>query len=56
MSAEKRIEPDDQAPATEEAEDAALDRAIEEGLTTGLVSEEEVMSVLRTPEQPARPA
>lgn len=56
MSAEKHVEPNDQAHATEEAEDAALARAIEEGLTTRRVSEEEVMSILHTPEPPARPA
>ena len=56
MSAEKHVEPNDQAHATEEAEDAALARAIEEGLTTGRVGQEEVMAILRAPEQPARPA
>ena len=56
MSAEKRIEPKEQVHATQEAEDAALARAIEEGLTSERASEEEVMSILRTPEQPARPA
>lgn len=56
MSAEKRVEPNDQVHLTEEAEDAALARAIEEGLRTERVSEQEVMAVLRAPEQTARPA
>ena len=56
MSAEKRIEPNDQVHTTEEAEDAALARAIEEGLTTDRASKEEVLAMLRAPEQPARPA
>ncbi len=47
MPAEKRIEPNEQVHPTEEAEDAALARAIEEGLTTERVSEEEVMAILR---------
>lgn len=38
---------DEQVHPTEGAEDAALARAIEEGLTTERVSEDEVMSILR---------
>ena len=56
MSGEKQVEPTDKVHAAEEAEDAALARAIEEGLTTERVSEEEVMAILRGPDQPARPA
>lgn len=56
MSAEKRVEPKGQVHPTEEAEDAALVRAIEEGLTTERASKEEVMTILRAPDQPSRPA
>lgn len=35
---------------SEEAEDAALRRAIEEGLTTERVSEQEVLDILRNPD------
>ena len=56
MSDEKQVEPADQVHATEEAEDAALARAIEEGLSTERVSNEEVMAILRASEPPARPA
>ena len=56
MSDEKQVDPADQVHATEDAEDAALARAIEEGLTTERVSKEEVIAILRAPEQPARPA
>lgn len=45
--AEVAVTVDEQVHATEEAEDAALARAIEEGLTTERVSEDEVMSILR---------
>ena len=38
---------DEQVHATEEAEDAALVRAIEEGLTTERVSRDEIMAILR---------
>ena len=56
MSAEKQDEPANEVHDTEEAEDAALARAIEEDLTTERGSKEEVMAILRGPEQPARPA
>ena len=56
MSDEKQVEPSDEVHPTEEAQDAALARAIGEGLTTRRVSKEEVMAILRAPEQPARPA
>ena len=38
---------DEQVHATQEAEDAALVRAIEEGLTTERVSRDEIMAILR---------
>ncbi len=45
--AEVALTVDEQVHPTEEAEDAALARAIEEGLTTDRVSKEDVMSILR---------
>ncbi len=45
--AEVALTVDEQVHPTEGAEDAALARAIEEGLTTERVSKEEVMSILR---------
>ncbi len=41
---------DEQVHESEEAEDAALVRAIEEGLTTERVSEQEIRAILREPD------
>ena len=45
--AEVSVTVDEQVHPTEEAEDAALARAIEEGLATERVSKEEVISILQ---------
>ena len=45
--AEVSVTVDEQVHPTEEAEDAALARAIEEGLATERVSKDEIMSILR---------
>ena len=45
--AEVSVTVDEQLHPTEEAEDAALARAIEEGLATERVSEQEITAILR---------
>ena len=45
--AEVSVTVDERVHPTEEAEDAALARAIEEGLTTERVSEQEITAILR---------
>ena len=45
--AEVSVTVDEQVHPTEEAEDAALARAIEEGLATERVSEQEIAAILR---------
>ena len=45
--AEVSVTVDEQVHPTEEAEDAALTRAIEEGLATERVSEQEITAILR---------
>ena len=45
--AEVSVTVDEQVHPTEEAEDAALARAINEGLTTERVSKDEIVSILR---------
>ncbi len=45
--AEVSVTANEQVHLTEEAEDAALARAIEEGLATGRVGEQEITAILR---------